>query len=102
MQRPRAWTLQAVQVYFQSVIATKYFIYFIYCLTFVTSHHCLKWFIEQEVFGRSLCVGRIKHHHLEHSIITCWDWTWLASTCFFVLVATQHCTNFLVLAGDPD
>ncbi|KAK8334322.1 hypothetical protein V6Z11_A10G267600 [Gossypium hirsutum] len=42
MQRPRAWTLQAVQVYFQSVIATKDFIYFIYFLTFVTSHHCLK------------------------------------------------------------
>ncbi|KAB2073423.1 hypothetical protein ES319_A07G080600v1 [Gossypium barbadense] len=40
--RPRAWTLQDVQVYFQSVIATKDFIYFIYCLTFVTSHLCLK------------------------------------------------------------
>ncbi|TYI02245.1 hypothetical protein ES332_A11G255600v1 [Gossypium tomentosum] len=40
--RPKAWTLQAVQVYFQSVIATKDFNYFIYCLTFVTSHLCLK------------------------------------------------------------
>ncbi|XP_031279321.1 transmembrane protein 33 homolog [Pistacia vera] len=40
--RPRAWNLQALQVYFQSVIATKDFIYFIYCLTFVTSHLCLK------------------------------------------------------------
>ncbi|EOY04320.1 Bifunctional dihydroflavonol 4-reductase/flavanone 4-reductase isoform 3 [Theobroma cacao] len=40
--RPRAWNLQAVQVYFQSIIATKDFIYFIYCLTFVTSHLCLK------------------------------------------------------------
>ncbi|TYH25035.1 hypothetical protein ES288_A03G137800v1 [Gossypium darwinii] len=39
---PRAWTLQVVQVYFQLVIATKDFIYFIYCLTFVTSHLCLK------------------------------------------------------------
>ncbi|XVF20507.1 hypothetical protein REPUB_Repub12eG0006500 [Reevesia pubescens] len=40
--RPRAWNLQAVQVYFQSIIATKDFIYFIYCLTFVSSHLCLK------------------------------------------------------------
>ncbi|KAK8606665.1 hypothetical protein V6N13_052432 [Hibiscus sabdariffa] len=36
--KPRAWNLQAVQVYFQSIIATKDFIYLIYCLTFVTSH----------------------------------------------------------------
>ncbi|TYJ42878.1 hypothetical protein E1A91_A03G116800v1 [Gossypium mustelinum] len=41
----RAWTLQAVQVYFQSVIATKDFVYFIYCLTFVTSHLCPKWLV---------------------------------------------------------
>nr|DAD31631.1 TPA_asm: hypothetical protein HUJ06_010482 [Nelumbo nucifera] len=36
--KPRAWNLQAVQVWFQSVIATKDFIYFLYCLMFVTSH----------------------------------------------------------------
>ncbi|OMP10323.1 hypothetical protein COLO4_04619 [Corchorus olitorius] len=40
--RPRAWTLQAVQLYFQSIISTKDFLYLIYCLTFVTSHLCLK------------------------------------------------------------
>ncbi|XP_059670546.1 uncharacterized protein LOC132316063 [Cornus florida] len=40
--KPREWNLQAVQVWFQSVIATKDFIYFIYCLTFVTSHLYLK------------------------------------------------------------
>jgi hypothetical protein len=40
--RPREWNLQALQVYFQSIIATKDFIYFIYCLTFVTSNLCLK------------------------------------------------------------
>ncbi|KAM7506918.1 hypothetical protein LguiA_017371 [Lonicera macranthoides] len=40
--KPRAWNLQAVQVWFQSIIATKDFIYFIYCLTFVTSHLSLK------------------------------------------------------------
>ncbi|XP_052204914.1 uncharacterized protein LOC127809823 [Diospyros lotus] len=40
--KPRAWNLQAVQLWFQSVIATKDFIYFVYCLTFVTSHLYLK------------------------------------------------------------
>ncbi|GMI69004.1 hypothetical protein like AT3G02420 [Hibiscus trionum] len=40
--KPRAWNLQAVQVYFQSIIATKDFIYLIYCLTFVTSQLFLK------------------------------------------------------------
>nr|XP_009783234.1 PREDICTED: uncharacterized protein LOC104231872 isoform X2 [Nicotiana sylvestris] len=40
--KPSAWNLQAVQVWFQSVIVTKDFIYFIYCLTFVTSHLYLK------------------------------------------------------------
>ncbi|KAG4911885.1 hypothetical protein JHK82_052474 [Glycine max] len=40
--KPRAWNLQALQVYFQSIVASKDFIYFIYCLTFVTSHLCLK------------------------------------------------------------
>lgn len=42
LQKPRAWNMQALQVYFQSIIATKDFIYFVYCLTFVTSHLCLK------------------------------------------------------------
>ncbi|XP_059645326.1 uncharacterized protein LOC132286912 isoform X2 [Cornus florida] len=40
--KPRAWNMQAVQVWFHSVISTKDFIYLIYCLTFVTSHFCLK------------------------------------------------------------
>ncbi|KAK2642128.1 hypothetical protein Ddye_023891 [Dipteronia dyeriana] len=40
--KPRAWNMQALQVYLQSVIATKDFLYFIYCLTFVSSHLCLK------------------------------------------------------------
>ncbi|XP_010487836.1 PREDICTED: uncharacterized protein LOC109124816 isoform X1 [Camelina sativa] len=40
--RPRAWNMQGLQVYLQSIVAAKDFIYFIYCLTFVTSHLCLK------------------------------------------------------------
>ncbi|RWR93942.1 transmembrane protein 33 [Cinnamomum micranthum f. kanehirae] len=35
--KPRAWNLQAFQVWFQSVFSTKDFIYFLYCLMFVTS-----------------------------------------------------------------
>ncbi|KAG5399260.1 hypothetical protein IGI04_021074 [Brassica rapa subsp. trilocularis] len=40
--RPSAWNMQGMQVYFQSIMGAKDFIYFIYCLTFVTSHLCLK------------------------------------------------------------
>uniref|UniRef100_A0A7N2KWF1 Transmembrane protein n=2 Tax=Quercus lobata TaxID=97700 RepID=A0A7N2KWF1_QUELO len=40
--QPRGWNLQALQSYFQTIIVTKDFIYFIYCLTFVTSNLCLK------------------------------------------------------------
>ncbi|XP_014524224.1 uncharacterized protein LOC106780452 [Vigna radiata var. radiata] len=40
--KPRAWNMQALQVYFQSITASNDFIYFIFCLTFVTSHLCLK------------------------------------------------------------
>ncbi|KAJ6290577.1 hypothetical protein OIU78_026340 [Salix suchowensis] len=40
--RPRAWNLQGIQVYLQTIIATKDFISVIYCLTFVTSHLCLR------------------------------------------------------------
>ncbi|KAL8471918.1 hypothetical protein ACS0TY_028591 [Phlomoides rotata] len=40
--KPRAWNLPALQVWFQSVILAKDFIYSIYCLCFVTSHLFLK------------------------------------------------------------
>ncbi|XP_015962550.1 uncharacterized protein LOC107486510 [Arachis duranensis] len=40
--KPTAWNLQGLQIYFQTIIATKDFITFVYCLSFVTSHLCLK------------------------------------------------------------
>ncbi|XP_051119171.1 uncharacterized protein LOC127243269 isoform X2 [Andrographis paniculata] len=40
--RPRAWNLQASQVWLQSVMVTKDFIYSIYSISFITSHLCLK------------------------------------------------------------
>ncbi|XP_057970898.1 uncharacterized protein LOC131159757 [Malania oleifera] len=40
--KPRAWNLQAVQAWFQSVIVAKDFIHFIYCLTFISSQLPLK------------------------------------------------------------
>ncbi|MBA0703852.1 hypothetical protein Golax_016146 [Gossypium laxum] len=67
--RPRAWTLQAVQVYFQSVIATKDFIYFIYCLTFVTSHLCLK-FALIPILCRSLeRIAKFLRHNFSRSTL---------------------------------
>ncbi|KAH9330440.1 hypothetical protein KI387_002548, partial [Taxus chinensis] len=35
--RPRAWNLQAVQIWLQSLIATKDFLYLLYCFSFVSS-----------------------------------------------------------------
>ncbi|KAH6832173.1 dihydroflavonol 4-reductase/flavanone protein [Perilla frutescens var. hirtella] len=40
--KPRAWNLPALQMWFQTVVVTKDFIYSIYCLSFITSHLCLK------------------------------------------------------------
>uniref|UniRef100_A0A7N0VN35 Transmembrane protein 33 homolog n=1 Tax=Kalanchoe fedtschenkoi TaxID=63787 RepID=A0A7N0VN35_KALFE len=65
--RPRAWNLQEVQVWFQSVIATKDFIYFIYCLTFVTSPLCLK-FALIPILCRSLeLVAKFLRHNFSRS-----------------------------------
>ncbi|KAB2058486.1 hypothetical protein ES319_A11G238300v1 [Gossypium barbadense] len=67
--RPKAWTLQAVQVYFQSVIATKDFNYFIYCLTFVTSHLCLK-FALIPILCRSLeRIAKFLRHNFSRSTL---------------------------------
>ncbi|KAK8318825.1 hypothetical protein V6Z12_A13G199300 [Gossypium hirsutum] len=67
--RPKAWTLQAVQVYFQSVITTKDFNYFIYCLTFVTSHLCLK-FTLIPILCRSLeRIAKFLRHNFSRSTL---------------------------------
>lgn len=39
---PRAWNMQAVQTWLQSILSTKDFIYFIYSLMFVSSNICLR------------------------------------------------------------
>ncbi|KAG4208110.1 hypothetical protein ERO13_A03G111050v2 [Gossypium hirsutum] len=70
---PRAWTLQVVQVYFQLVIATKDFIYFIYCLTFVTSHLCLK-FALIPILCRSLeRIAKFLRHNFSRSTLYRWQ-----------------------------
>ncbi|KAK8362939.1 hypothetical protein E1A91_A03G126500v1 [Gossypium mustelinum] len=72
-RRPRAWTLQVVQVYFQLVIATKDFIYFIYCLTFVTSHLCLK-FALIPILCRSLeRIAKFLRHNFSRSTLYRWQ-----------------------------
>ncbi|KAJ3695316.1 hypothetical protein LUZ60_000693 [Juncus effusus] len=40
--KPRAWNLNAIQAWFQNVLATKEFIRLIYCLSFITSQLQLK------------------------------------------------------------
>ncbi|KAG4165666.1 hypothetical protein ERO13_A13G091200v2 [Gossypium hirsutum] len=120
--RPRAWTLQVVQVYFQSVIATKHFIYFIYCLTFVTSHLCLN-FALISILCRSLeRIAKFLRHNFSRSALYRKyledHYVWVESNTttlsilssyaeiglgglllvsLFLPVAMQHCTNFYVL-----
>ncbi|KAG4165663.1 hypothetical protein ERO13_A13G091200v2 [Gossypium hirsutum] len=121
--RPRAWTLQVVQVYFQSVIATKHFIYFIYCLTFVTSHLCLN-FALISILCRSLeRIAKFLRHNFSRSALYRKyledHYVWVESntttlsilssyaeiglgglllvSLFLPVVAMQHCTNFYVL-----
>ncbi|XWS36049.1 hypothetical protein CRYUN_Cryun20dG0049300 [Craigia yunnanensis] len=66
--RSSAWNLQAIQVYFQSIIATKDFIYFIYCLTFVTSHLCLK--CGSTISYKLSCTGRSLLKLMYHAPVT--------------------------------
>ena len=49
-------------------------------------HHCLFPY-EQEVLGRSLCLGRFKYNNSQHTLFTGWDWTWLPSDPLFILVS---------------
>lgn len=51
--RPRAWNLQAIQLWLQSLIATKDFIYLLYCFVFVSSPMAIK-FALVPVLCRSL------------------------------------------------
>jgi len=51
--RPRAWNLQAIQSWLQSLVATKDFIYLLYCLVFVSSPMAIK-FALVPVLCRSL------------------------------------------------
>jgi len=65
--KPRAWNLQAVQGWFQSVIATKEFIYFIYCLTFVTSNLYLRFALIPILSGALEHVAKFLRHNFSHS-----------------------------------
>ncbi|KAI3864747.1 hypothetical protein MKX03_022958 [Papaver bracteatum] len=65
--KPRAWNLQAVQLWLQSLLATKDFIYFIYCLTFVSSNLNMK-FALIPVLCRSLeHVAKFLRRNFSHS-----------------------------------
>lgn len=67
--KPSAWNLSALQAWFQSVIVTKDFIQFIYCLTLVSSQTHFK-FALIPVLCRSLDhVARFLRRNFTHSSI---------------------------------
>ncbi|KAK8635581.1 hypothetical protein V6N13_004314 [Hibiscus sabdariffa] len=91
---PRAWTMHYIQVYFQSIITTKDFIYFIYCLTFVTSHLCLK-FALIPILCRALeLVAKFLRRNFNRSTLYR---KYLEDPCLWV--AAQYHSNFHVLAA---
>ncbi|KAL2499785.1 hypothetical protein Adt_25335 [Abeliophyllum distichum] len=109
--KPRAWNLQALQVWFQSVVITKDFIHSIYCLTFVSSHLCLKlalipilgWALEHvaKFLRRNFSRSTLYRKYLEEacvwvesntttvsiSVFTSRDWNWIPSDFLSLLVA---------------
>ncbi|XP_073279987.1 uncharacterized protein [Primulina huaijiensis] len=109
--KPRAWNLQALQVWFQSVVATKDFIYTVYCLIFASSHLCLK-FALIPILCRALeHVAKFLRHNFARSSLyrkymeeAC-VWVVSNTTTLSILssraeiVAAQYYTSFYVLAA---
>ncbi|CAA7408527.1 unnamed protein product [Spirodela intermedia] len=65
--KPRAWNLPAVQSWLQSVVGTKDFIYFIYCLTFVSSQAPFKFALIPVVCRSSDFVAKFLRRNFQHS-----------------------------------
>ncbi|MQM11872.1 hypothetical protein Taro_044781 [Colocasia esculenta] len=67
--KPRAWNLPAIQSWLQSVIGTKDFIYFIYCLTFVSSQAPFKFSLIPVVCRSSDYVAKFLRRNFRHSAL---------------------------------
>ncbi|KAL3624139.1 hypothetical protein CASFOL_032955 [Castilleja foliolosa] len=67
--KPRAWNLQALVVWFTSVVVTKDFIYSIYCLSFVTSHLCLKFALIPILCRALVLVANFLKHNFGRSTL---------------------------------
>ncbi|XP_078429169.1 dihydroflavonol 4-reductase/flavanone protein [Wolffia australiana] len=67
--KPRAWNLPAVQTWLQSVVGTKDFIYFIYCLTFVSSQSPFKFALIPVACRSSEYVAKFLRRNFQHSSI---------------------------------
>ncbi|KAI3889438.1 hypothetical protein MKX03_033892, partial [Papaver bracteatum] len=92
--KPRAWNLQAVQLWLQSLLATKDFIYFIYCLTFVSSNLNMK-FALIPVLCRSLeHVAKFLRRNFSHSSLyrkyLDEDCLWVESNTTTLGILTSH------------
>ncbi|KAF9593117.1 hypothetical protein IFM89_020327 [Coptis chinensis] len=65
--KPRAWNLQGIQVWIQSVFGTKDFIYFLYCLMFVTSQLQLKFALIPVLCQALDCVSKFLRRNFSRS-----------------------------------
>ena len=65
--KPRAWNLPVVQAWLQTVVGTKDFIYFIFCLTFVSSQAPFKFALIPVVCRSIENVAKFLRRNFQHS-----------------------------------
>ncbi|XP_073279986.1 uncharacterized protein [Primulina huaijiensis] len=88
--KPRAWNLQALQVWFQSVVATKDFIYTVYCLIFASSHLCLK-FALIPILCRALeHVAKFLRHNFARSSLYRWQRSIIQAFMYWQLLKLMY------------
>ncbi|XP_054814032.1 uncharacterized protein LOC129314575 [Prosopis cineraria] len=92
--KPRAWNLQALQMYLQSIVGTKDFIYLIYCISFVTSHLCLKLALIPILCRALEHVAKFLRHNFSRSTLyrkyleeTC---VWVESNTTTLYIVSSH------------
>ncbi|XP_073057856.1 uncharacterized protein [Primulina eburnea] len=88
--KPRAWNLQALQVWFQSVVATKDFIYTVYCLIFASSHLRLK-FALIPILCRALeHVAKFLRHNFARSSLYRWQRSIIQAFMYWQLLKLMY------------
>lgn len=93
---PRAFDMQGLEVYFQAVVATKAFVYFIYSVTFVASNLCLKFALIPIICGAVEQIAKFLRRTFPQSFLYR---KWLARPCAWV---ESHTTTLSLLSSNVE